>query len=234
MGRSWTRYLAGAALLGAMVGSGVGCGVVTIGGKPLGGPSPEPAKTAEPESAREASWDGRWGSTFGTISFTQKGRKVSGVYPGGTLECDAPGIDLLCKWADGTGAGRAKFRWGTTHKAPGTFGNGESDTDQGEWVLTWPAPPEPGAAPSNGGGGGSGKFSVTLKNDCKAEVSYCIQTCDNSMDCTINQKKKLSKSGSSGSYTSHTVQAGAKLMDGQCKATIKTFGGGSETFTLCK
>lgn len=225
MGHVWTRHLGGAVLGLALVG----CGVITVGGKPIGG-SPEPAKSAEPEAAREANWDGRWGSTFGTITFTQKDRKVTGTYPGGTLECDAPGIDLLCKWADGTGAGRAKFQWGTSEKATGTFGNGESDSDQGAWVLTWPAPPEPGATPSNGGGGGSGKFSVTLKNDCKAEVPYCIQTCDNSMDCTVNQKRKLGKS----TWTTHTVQAGAKLMDAQCKSTVKTFGGGSETFTLCK
>lgn len=227
MGRSWSRDLMGAAIV-MMVGGG-GCGLVSVGGKPVGGTSgAQGAETATADDAvREAGWDGRWGSTFGTVKFTQKRRTVTGTYPGGTLECEAPGMDLLCKWADNTGSGRAKFRWDSSSKATGTFGKGESDSDQGEWVLTFPAPPDANTVYYDSHSDGS--FSIKVKNECREELSYCVETCGNSMDCSHAQQFKIRTT-----WASHDVKPGAKLMDGDCKKVLKVFEGGSEEFTLCK
>lgn len=211
-----------------------GCGVVTVGGKPVGeepqGGDAQPEKTSEAGSKRQASWEGRWGSQFGVVEFTQKGTKVSGTYPGGSLECDAPGIDLLCTWKDNTGSGKAKFQWGS-EKAAGTFGNGQSDSDQGEWSLTWPAPGSESSSASDS------VIALTLKNDCKQDFSFCVETGSGK----FVQKSKVGKQ----SQTRYDVVPGAKVWarsgsgmnDGSCTTLLGEIDGSpgsSSSFVLCK
>lgn len=190
------------------------------------------AETKDADAGRQADWDGDWGSTFGVVQFKQSGRKVTGTYPGGTLECEAPGLDLHCQWADNTGAGRAKFHWDTTNKASGTYGNGDSDSDQGEWTLTWPAPSE-GKVYSSAS---DSVISATLKNECSEDFSFCVETSNGAV-----QKSRVNKR----SYTTYDVSPGAKvwarngkgLNDGSCTTLLGTIEGSpgtKSTFLLCK
>lgn len=214
---------------------GAGCGV-TIGGRPLVGQDDSGAKPAsKPADNDSVDWTGLWGSTFGVVDFTRKDGKVFGSYPNGTLECEAVKRDLRCKWADQTGSGRAKFHWDTTNKAGGTFGNGESDADQGEWTLTWP-PPRCGSPERpncvEGGGQPDGNFSVTLRNQCGSDVPICIETRSGGMMTTTKQSTVQKRS-----FENFDVKPGAKVWarsGGSCTTLLGTIQAGNSEFVVCK
>lgn len=184
------------------------------------------------EAPREADWTGRWRSTFGVVEFAQTGRKVTGVYPGGTLTCDAPGLDLVCGWADNTGSGRAKFHWDNSDSASGTFGNGASDSDQGPWTLTWGVPSTGGDSGSSDSGSSSEWKSVRIKNSCSTDAYVCVELRG------ITQKTIIKKD----SFSLYDMTGGGRVMsrsgralnDGECGSTLATYDGSSEALVICK
>ncbi len=106
-------------------------------------PPPEPPKTAEPAIAGE-SFAGKYRSTYGDVRVSQKGDKVTGTYPGGTLDCTAEGKKLDCNWKDGFGVGKSKLEKQANGDLKGTWGKGASATDGGPWLFTLLEAGEPG------------------------------------------------------------------------------------------
>lgn len=177
--------LAHAALAG-LFATQLACGVVKVNTGPLaslGGESSTDAP-ADPPAAQDvqADWDGAFDSTFGRVELTQTSTKAwSGTYPGGTLNCLGEGLDLRCDWADNTGSGRAKFHWDTTKRMSGTFGNGPSDTDQGEWTLTWPATSTSSSDSESSGSGSSSSSSSS--SGSSSSGSSASSGCKRDSDC---------------------------------------------------
>lgn len=81
---------------------------------------------------------GLYSSNWGTTTFTQKGDKVSGAYPGGTLNCTVvKEISLACSWFESDGSGHAFLtRNRTSGVISGSWGEGASTSDGGSWTFT--------------------------------------------------------------------------------------------------
>ncbi|MFO0554449.1 MAG: hypothetical protein U0271_39065 [Polyangiaceae bacterium] len=151
--------------------------VRTSGGSSSSGDSKETSGTNEAASDSDSDWgDGRWDSRFGRIKFVMlDDHKVTGEYSGGTLDCTSHGRDLACTWTDTTGSGRCKFHWSDDGDATGTFGLGDSDSDQGAWDLSWTS----GARATFGSTTSSSSPSskdVVLVNDCSNSVPVCVMS----------------------------------------------------------
>lgn len=87
---------------------------------------------------------GTWDSTYGEVSLTQTGNRISGQYPccgGGTLEGRiVEGAVVKFRWSEPRGAGEGEGIWrikgdGTLD---GSWGHGQSDNDGSEWKLWRP------------------------------------------------------------------------------------------------
>lgn len=83
---------------------------------------------------------GTWDSTYGEVHIKQQGNRVSGHYPccgGGTF--DGRIIEGFVKfhWSEPRGAGQGEGVWriSKTGTLDGTWGQGQSDSDGGEWKL---------------------------------------------------------------------------------------------------
>lgn len=193
----------------------LGCGGIDLGGLRPGGSTPA-ATTSEESGDFDAEWKGIYGSTFGRLVFKESGEhRFDGTYPGGTLTCTGAKLELTCEWKDNTGGGHAKFHWTNANFMAGTFGNGPSDSDQGEWNLTWPAP-------------GAGMGPVELRNDCGHAVDYCKITSDGS---------KTFDSAAAGAVTTVNLSDGTTIAhrdDSACGDVIATIGSSTKTVKLCE
>lgn len=156
----------------------VGCGVLNAIRPTEAAASDGATKGGAGAAAEETDgeWDyGEWSSKFGTIKFAKAGEhKFTGTYDGGTLDCSGRLSDLACTWSDNTGSGKARFHWEENGNATGTFGNGESDTDQGPWDLRWGAGGTVVSGGSSGSGSSSSSKDIVLSNDCSQSVEVCI------------------------------------------------------------
>lgn len=78
----------------------------------------------------------RYDSTFGVVEVSTDGDTLEGTYPQGTLRCDRDKSRFTCTWREGSKVGRAFFRLQSDGSLVGRWGNHESDSDGGEWVMT--------------------------------------------------------------------------------------------------
>ncbi len=87
------------------------------------------------DEATVGSFAGDYVSTYGTVSLTEGGGRVTGGYPGGKLDCTPSGAILNCDWRDSSGTGKARLTRQATGNLSGTWGNGASDSNGGTWLF---------------------------------------------------------------------------------------------------
>jgi len=112
-------------------------------------PTPAAPIPAAPTPVPSGSFSGTYGSTRGNVSCTQGGVFTQCQYPGGNLFCAANGPELACTWSD-AGQGRALFVRQPSGVLAGTWGDGLSANNRGQWdliPLATNAAPAPAAAP---------------------------------------------------------------------------------------
>ncbi|HTJ84351.1 MAG TPA: hypothetical protein VL400_21680 [Polyangiaceae bacterium] len=87
------------------------------------------------DEAVAGSFAGEYISTYGTVTLTEGGGKVTGGYPGGKLDCTPSGAFIDCDWRDSSGTGKARLKRVATGDLDGTWGNGASNSDGGRWLF---------------------------------------------------------------------------------------------------
>jgi hypothetical protein len=103
--------------------------------------NPAPSSTAaQPGAGNTAApaaitFNGTYRSTWGDTTFVQTGTAVAATYPGGTMACTAAGSTLDCTWKEGGAAGKALLAKQPDGRIAGTWGNGPSDKDGGQWTF---------------------------------------------------------------------------------------------------
>lgn len=227
--------------------SGAGRGAAKASG---GGAAPTTSALpgADDDADAPRAWGrGVWRSRFGDVEFEQDGAHAAGRYPGGTLDCAAKGPWLDCAWVDGTGSGRARFRWNEDGNATGTYGNGDSSDGEGPWDLAWspgtatPTTPTTTTAATGGSTSGSsgsssggstcpkGPVSVSLDNQCGHSVTVCIQRTGS------GAYSRESFSGHSSSSRAldegDTIRA---VKGSSCGELLGTIGASTKKIVLCK
>jgi hypothetical protein len=85
--------------------------------------------------ATAGSFAGAYTSTFGVVTLVETQGRVTGRYPGGTLDCVPAGAVLACGWREGTLTGRAKLTRQMNGDLSGTWGGGASDSSGGPWLF---------------------------------------------------------------------------------------------------
>ena len=82
------------------------------------------------------SFAGTYSSAYGAMSFEQTGNRIHGTYgSGGTIDGYVDQGIAIVNWSQPGSAGRATFWVGANGKVEGTWGNGASTNDAGEWDL---------------------------------------------------------------------------------------------------
>jgi len=87
------------------------------------------------DEATVGSFAGDYISTYGTVTLAEAGGKVTGGYPGGTLNCVPSGAIIDCDWKDSSGSGKARLTRQATGNLDGTWGNGASNSNGGRWLF---------------------------------------------------------------------------------------------------
>lgn len=94
-----------------------------------------------PRRVNTANLAGTWDSTYGEVSLTQRGDRISGQYPccgGGTLEGRiVEGSMVKFHWKEPRGAGEGEGLWRIQRDGSldGSWGLGQSASDGGVWKL---------------------------------------------------------------------------------------------------
>ena len=79
---------------------------------------------------------GTYSSAYGAMSFEQTGNRIHGTYgSGGTIDGYVDQGIAIVNWSEPGSTGRATFWVGANGKVEGTWGNGASTNDAGEWDL---------------------------------------------------------------------------------------------------
>lgn len=92
-------------------------------------------------AGQEVSFTGTWKTSWGPVTLSQAGNKVSGTYTGsfsGKIEGDVEGNRLKFKWVQPNGEwGKGYFDMASDGKSfKGKWGGYESDNDGGAWDGT--------------------------------------------------------------------------------------------------
>jgi len=95
------------------------------------GAAPSPIDSA----AQIPAFSGKYDSTEGPATITQKGFDVKIDYQGGHADCTAEETSLVCEWREGQDYGLARLRRVGGGKLVGTWGVGKSETSGGEWTF---------------------------------------------------------------------------------------------------
>ena len=98
-------------------------------------PTPTPSRAAAEPAATTVDFSGTFSSTFGPATFTQTGTKVKCRYSTGSMDCDVIGEQLKCTWRESSTFGLAVLHKTADGKLTGTWGNGGSERDGGQWTF---------------------------------------------------------------------------------------------------
>src|SRR4029079_17946509 len=80
---------------------------------------------------------GVYASEYGDVFLEQIGNRIHGEYPGkqGTIDGYISNGVAVVNWSQPDSSGRATFTLGANGKVEGTWGNGTSTNNAGEWDL---------------------------------------------------------------------------------------------------
>lgn len=88
------------------------------------------------ETNGDPAFSGDYTSTYGDVSLIQHGTTVTGTYPNGTLSCTVRGTTKLeCDWDETGTNGKTTLTRTPDGNLRGTWGNGSSDSDGGDWEM---------------------------------------------------------------------------------------------------
>ena len=214
---------------------GLGCGVITVGGRPVDAQQEPPAEADESKGKElpRIEWRsiaGDWGTSYGKMTIVENGKDFTGSYPDGTLRCKYDGkryFEYQCEYQDSEGKGPA-FVW---YDGKGLRGEWKDAKGRKHW---WEFCKGQDTCEKVIVSGSTGATTLTLKNKCSYDVSFCIETGG------AVQKSRVGK----GSYTTYDVKPGAKiwarsgkgLNDGECTSLLGAAAGtaATETFVVCE
>lgn len=203
-----------------------GCGVVTIGGKPLGGPSEGSSSSAEASSSEPAAkseWRsvaGEWDTSYGAMTIVETEKNFVGTYPSGKLECTWDGTrynEYKCQYADSDGSGAATI----FHDGEGLRGQWKDKKGEIQWwrfckgkcgeLVTY----------------SSNDVSVTLENQCGQDVPVCIDAPPAPYTTQIPAKK----------YSLKSLPVGTQIRSksgGSCGEAIAVVAASTSKVLVCK